>query len=105
MTTGLDWTARGNRVTNRRPAWSVAASRRSSRAWRDQLQVLTSPRRRSTAYCTRAPPSAGRSAAGYGPHRGRHDRRRTPVCSSTTRRTNGQTFALRPTSVQIHALL
>ena len=41
-TTVLDWTARGNRVTNRRPARSVAASRRSPGAWRDQLQVLTS---------------------------------------------------------------
>lgn len=52
-TTTPGWTAPRNRATKRRSARSVAASRRSPRAWRDQLQVLTFTRRRSTAYCRR----------------------------------------------------
>ena len=47
-------TTRQTMAQQRRLARSVGASRRSPRAWRDQLQVLTSDLPRPSAYATRA---------------------------------------------------
>jgi hypothetical protein len=76
-----DWTATANRATTRRSARSVAASRRSRGP--GGINSRSSPLVAADSLLHR-PPSAGRSAAGCGPHRGRHHRRRTPVDPSTT---------------------
>ncbi len=108
-TTALDWTAFRNRGTNE----TTGSVCRSIETVTEGLEGsapgphLHSSPPDSLLQADR-PPSAGRSAAGCGPHRRRHDRRRTPVSPSTTaeqHRSEDSIPRFRPTLVQNYALL